>query len=114
MILAVDTSALVRRYVEDPHRGLVVAAMAEAEHWCASSLCRTEAMIVLHRVAADPYQQADLWRSLRDDWESMVEVPVDDRCLARAGEIGSGYGLRLVDAIHLAGPPIAFPAPPPT
>ena len=28
--------------------------------------------------------------------------PLDDRCLARAVEIGATYGVRIVDAIHLA------------
>ena len=102
MILAFDTSALVTRFVDAPHRQLVLDTMAAADHWCASTLCRTETLMVLHRVASDPYQQQDLWRSLRDDWEAIVEVPVDDRCLARASEIGATYRVRVVDAIHLA------------
>lgn len=102
MILAIDTSALVQRFVVSPQRQLVVETMTQAEHWCASTLCRTEALMVLHRLAADPYQQRDLWHGLRDDWEAVHEIPVDDRCLGRATELGASYGLRVVDAIHLA------------
>jgi predicted nucleic acid-binding protein len=29
-------------------------------------------------------------------------VPLDDRCLARAVEIGATFGVRVADAIHLA------------
>jgi predicted nucleic acid-binding protein len=29
-------------------------------------------------------------------------VPVDDRCLAHAVELGATFGLRTVDAVHLA------------
>ena len=47
-------------------------------------------------------QQAELWRELRDEWDAFWVVPMDDRCMARAVEIGATYGVRIVDAIHLA------------
>ena len=40
--------------------------------------------------------------AVREDWAAMTVVPVDDRCLARAVELGATFGLRSVDAIHLA------------
>lgn len=102
MVLAVDPSALLRRYVFDRDRALVVEAMAADPVWCASALCRTEALVALHRLALGPHQQAQLWQALREDWAAFVVVPVDERCLARATEIGATYGVRTVDAIHLA------------
>ena len=42
------------------------------------------------------------WRALRDDWDAFWVVPLDDRCLARAVELAATYGVRTVDAIHLA------------
>jgi uncharacterized protein len=97
----VDTSALVRRYLHDRHRALV-ETMAADDEWCASALARAEAQLVLHRAAVTGRQQAELWRALRDEWEAFWVVPLDDRGLARAVEIGATYGVRLVDAIHLA------------
>ena len=47
-------------------------------------------------------QQGELWRELRDEWDAFWVVPMDDRCMARAVEIGATYGVRIVDAIHLA------------
>ena len=102
MSLFVDTSALVRRYLQDRHRGIVIEAMAGDGAWCASALARTEAQLVLHRAAVSGRQQSELWRALRDEWEAFWVVPLDDRGLARAVEIGATYGVRLVDAIHLA------------
>jgi predicted nucleic acid-binding protein len=102
MTLHVDTSALVRRYVRDRHRPVVVEAMAADDGWCASALARTEAQLALHRVAASSRQQAALWGALRAEWESFWVVPMDDRCMARAVEIGATYGVRIVDAVHLA------------
>ena len=102
MTLFVDTSALVRRYVQGPDRDLVLEAMAADPAWCASALCRSETLLALHRLAVTPSQHARMWSRLRDDWDAFVVVPVDDRCLAHAVELGATYGLRTVDAIHLA------------
>lgn len=102
MTLYVDTSALVRRYLHDRHRALVLDAMGTDDHWCSSALARTEAQLALHRAAASSHQQRELWSALRDEWEVFWVVPIDDRCTARAVELGATYGLRIVDAIHLA------------
>ena len=102
MSLYVDTSALVRRYLQDRHRSVVLDAMAGDDPWCASALVRTEAQMALHRAAVSARQQTQLWRTLRYEWEAFWVVPLDDRSLARAVEIGATYGVPLVDAIHLA------------
>jgi predicted nucleic acid-binding protein len=101
-VLYVDTSALVRRYLHDRHRPLVLDAMGAAGEWAASTLVRTETQVALHRAAVSPRQQQALWRELRDEWDAFWVVPLDDRCMARAVEIGATYGVRIVDAIHLA------------
>lgn len=101
-VLAIDTSALLRRYVADRQRPLVMATMAEADVWVASALARSELMLALHQSAQDLASQQESWRVVRDDWEAMWEVPVDGRCLARATEIGARYAITLVTAIHLA------------
>ena len=59
-------------------------------------------MVTLHQLAAGPRQQARLWSAFRDDWDAFAVVPVDDRCLGRALELGSSFAMRIVDAIHLA------------
>jgi predicted nucleic acid-binding protein len=100
--LFLDTSAIVRRYVRAPGRDLVLDAMAADADWCASALCRSEALLALHRLAVAPSQSARMWSRLRDDWDAFVVVPVDDRCLAHAVELGATYALRTVDAVHLA------------
>lgn len=102
MTLYVDTSALVQRYVHDRHRALVLEAMAGDDAWCASALARTEAQLVLHRASASARQQQALWSGLRDEWDAFWVVPLDDRCLAQAVELGATYRVRLVDAVHLA------------
>jgi hypothetical protein len=100
--LFVDTSALVRRYVHGPGRDLVLDAMGADPEWCASALARSEALLALHRLAVTQRQHERMWGRLRDDWDAFVVVPVDDRCLAQAVELGATFGLRTVDAVHLA------------
>ena len=40
MTLALDTSALLARYLDIPERAVVLEAMAADADWCASSLAR--------------------------------------------------------------------------
>jgi uncharacterized protein len=44
----------------------------------------------------------ELRRALRDDWERIAVVPVDQTCLDRAAELGRSHPLRTIDALHLA------------
>jgi uncharacterized protein with PIN domain len=101
-MLFVDTSALVKRYVDEPGRDVVLEAMATDDVWVASALARTEAALTLTRVAATARQADRLHRLLADDWDAFHVVPVDDRCLAVAADLGSNHGLALSHAIHLA------------
>ncbi len=100
--LVLDASALVRRYVTDPDRDLVLAEMAAATVWGASAVARTETTQLLHALATDPYTLSELWSRFHVDWAAFHVVPVDDRCLAAAAEIGSRFRVRSIDAIHLA------------
>jgi len=101
-ILAIDTSALLRRYVADRQRPLVVNAMAEATHWAASAIARSEVMLALHHGATSGPTHSQAWDAVRDDWEAMWEIPVDGRALALAADIGARYGIDLMRSLHLA------------
>lgn len=101
-MLAVDTSALVTRYVDEPATAEVVALMDADPVWCASELARCETTMLLTRLAAGRHEAEDLTRRFHADWDAFHVVPVDERCLTRAAAIGADFGLRVVDAIHLA------------
>jgi predicted nucleic acid-binding protein len=58
--------------------------------------------MLLERLGDDPDRTDELRRALRDDWERVHVVPVDQQCLDRAAELGRTQPLRTVDAIHLA------------
>ncbi len=101
-LLAMDPSALVERYSLGPNHDLILSAMDHADVWCITDLARTELLLALHRLAPDPYTAADLADAARADLDAMVVVPMDERCTARAVEIGNTYSLRTIDAVHLA------------
>ena len=102
MTIALDTTGLLSRYLDGPTRPIVMAAMAEDPDRCASALALSEALMLVDRLGDDPSRTDDLRRALRDDWERIHVVPVDQMCLDRATELGRTQPLRTVDAIHLA------------
>lgn len=102
MTLVLDSSALLRRYVADRGRPLVLEAMAEHETWVVSALARSEIELAIRHGAPGPRALVSLWAVVRDDWEAFWNIPIDARCLRRATEIGAEYGLAIVDAVTLA------------
>lgn len=102
MTLALDTSALLGRYLSGPHRSVVLDAMASDPVWCASALARAEALGMVDRVCDISADGDRVRQALRDDWERIHVVPVDQRCLDRAAELSREQPLRTVDALHLA------------
>jgi predicted nucleic acid-binding protein len=101
-MLFLDTSALVKRYVEEEGTQLVLQRMERDSDWVVSAVARAEAEITLCRLGFVPEDGADVWRRLRDDWQRCHVVPIDPACLERAGEIGCRHEVRTLDALHLA------------
>jgi predicted nucleic acid-binding protein len=102
MALALDTTALLGRYLTGPHRPVVLAAMGADGDWCASAIARAEALMLVDRVTDRPSERERLRDALRDDWDRIAVVPLDPQCLDRAAELGRSHPLRTVDALHLA------------
>ena len=102
MTLFLDTTALLARYLDGPARPVVLEAMHADTVWCASALALSESLMLVDRLGDDPVRTDELRRALRDDWERTHVVPVDQRCLDRAAELGRTQPVRTVDAIHLA------------
>ena len=102
MTVFLDTTALLGRFLDGPARAVVHETMAADRQWCASALALSEALMLVDRLGDDPMRADELRRSIRDDWERINVVPVDQRCLDRAAEIGRTQPVRTTDALHLA------------
>lgn len=101
-MLFLDTSALVKRYVEEDGTALVLERMGEDPEWVVSAVARTETKITLCRLGFGLSESATVWVGLREDWERCHVVPVDPACLERAAELGCQHEVRTLDALHLA------------
>ncbi len=76
--------------------------MAADGDWCASALALSEVVMLAERAATLESERDAIRRAVRDDWERINVVPIDQLCLDRAAEIGRTQPVRTVDAIHLA------------
>jgi predicted nucleic acid-binding protein len=101
-MLFLDTSALVKRYLDEDGREHVLALMESDRQWTASRIARTEAAVTLCRLFPAPDHRATAQAALAVDWARFTAVAADERCLSRAAELGCSLGLSTLDAIHLA------------
>jgi uncharacterized protein len=100
--LFIDTSALLVRYLATGHTAPVDALMAADPVWCVSALAGAEVAQVLRLATTDAIERSVLEARFRDDWAACRVVPVDDRCLTRAAEIGAQHRVTAVTAVHMA------------
>jgi predicted nucleic acid-binding protein len=101
-VIFLDTSALVKRYVDESGSRTVMAAMEADPSWAAAAIALTECEIALCQRAGRDTTAAPLLAALRREWPRFAVIPIDDTCLARAREIGCELGTRTMDSIHLA------------
>ena len=101
-MLALDTSALVKRYVAEEGSREVIDLMDADRVWAASALALIEAHVTICHLEFGRAVEQTLVRTLRADWERFFVVPVDERCLEQASEIGCTERVRTLDALHLA------------
>ena len=102
MTVYLDASALVGLHIDGAARPVVRAAMADDPDWCSSGLSLMEALALVDRVTEEPALRIELEDLVRLSWDRVAIVPVDQRCLDRAGTLMREQPLRLADAIHLA------------
>lgn len=106
MILYLDTSSLVKLYVEE-EGSEQVALLVESASYCATSIVAyAEARAAFARrfreqaFSLEDFQQIKL--ALEKDWSSYVVLTLDFSLVAQAGELAEKHALRGFDSIHLA------------
>jgi predicted nucleic acid-binding protein len=95
--LYLDSSALVKRYVDEVGSELVVEAMDGAD---AHSICRIGFVETVRAVARGGAPE-DLARMERD-WAGIDVIEVDRDLVERAARLAVEQRLRSLDALHLA------------
>lgn len=103
MILYLDSSSLVKIYLEEAESDLVREWVSLAEAVATSRVAYPEALSALTRRKEqgdlDPQAFELLQESLAGDWANFVLLPVRER---RAGALVVKHLLRGFDAVHLA------------
>ena len=103
MILYLDTSSLVKIYLEEPRSDLVREWVDAAEMIATSRVAFPEALSAFarrkQRGDLDP-QAFDLVReTMESDWPKLILLPLKER---KAGDLAVKHLLRGFDAVHLA------------
>jgi len=106
MILYLDASALVKRYVAEPGSAEVNEAISRAEVTGTALISRAEVAAALAKaVRMDVLTREDASAALqvfRNEWPDLVRVQMTEMVIARADVFAWEYGLRGYDAVHLA------------
>ncbi len=106
MIVYLDASALVKRYVAELGTPEVAQLIAQAEAVGTSIITRAETAAALakaQRLYVLSNQDAGQAASrFRQDWPDLIRVQVTESVVIQADQAAWLYGLRGFDAVHLA------------
>ena len=106
MILYLDASALVKRYVAEPGSAQVNEAITKAEVVGTALVSRAEIAAALAKaVRVHALTQEEASASLqvfREEWPDLVRMQVTEMVVAHADALAWEHGLRGYDAVHLA------------
>lgn len=106
MILYLDSSALVKRYVVEPGSEEVRRQIEEAEAVGTSAVSRVEVAAALAKavrfgsLTREEAQAAH--QAFRQEWADLIRLPVAEAVLDRAAALPWDSGLRAYDAVQLA------------
>jgi len=106
MILYLDTSSLVKLYIEEEDSDAVCRLVDVAGAAGTSLIAYAEARSAFARKfrekAVSPADYKRLISAFHRDWEDYIQVNVTHDLVRKAGELTEKHALRGFDAIHLA------------
>ncbi|GMQ99353.1 MAG: type II toxin-antitoxin system VapC family toxin [Zetaproteobacteria bacterium] len=106
MILYLDTSALVKAYVEEEHSRKVLQGMNAATASASHKVAYVEARAAFARLQREHVLDDSAWESLKcefiTDWENYVQIGTTKPLLVHAAELAEAFALRAYDSMHLA------------
>jgi predicted nucleic acid-binding protein len=106
VILYIDASALVKRYIAERDSKEVIELTAKAEIVATSVISRAELAAALARAArlgAVDYNGArQAQRRFSREWPDLARVPITEALVSRAEALAWDYALRGYDAVQLA------------
>jgi predicted nucleic acid-binding protein len=110
-----DTSALAKRYVQEPgSEELEILFLSAVSEVCVSTLALPELAAALSRKVRDSEigkeSAADALKEFERDWRDLfVKIPLTDALAESAASLATHYALKGADAAHLAAALAAAP-----
>lgn len=105
-IIYLDTSALVKKYVEESGSGDVQKLIKSADYSGTSWITRTEMAAALSRTVRMKLFSASeaeaAWNKFLHEWSALSRLKVSGQIIDRASSLAWEYPLRGYDAVHLA------------
>lgn len=106
MILYLDASVLVKRYIQENASQDVIAWIEVADLVVTGLITRVEVAAAIARAGRmkliPPDETLAALRQFRSEWESLQRLPINESTVARGDVLAVEYNLRGYDAIHLA------------
>ena len=106
MFLYLDTSALVKRYVDETNSEDVAALMNEAPAVGTSLITQAEVAAALARAVRvgrlTDEDARDAHEKFLEEWPDLGRVPITSELVTRADTLAWSHGLRAYDAVQLA------------
>jgi len=97
----VDSSALVKRYVEEPESSQSNRLLDADQDWLTAAISEVEVRRVL-AILLEGAALADARADFLRDWERTAVVALDATTLGQAAALAEATRIRSLDAIHLA------------
>jgi predicted nucleic acid-binding protein len=97
----VDSSALLKRYLDEPDRHQYVDILQADPSWVSARHTYVEIRRALARELG-PREQTRMRREFATDWAETEIVELDERTCDLAAELAESTGARTLDALHLA------------
>lgn len=105
-MLYLDSSALVKLYVDEPFSPEMQRLARDADQLLCHVIGYVEvraAFAVANRQGRlNPDDYPKMVARFRQHWPNISQISVDEALLERAAELAEGFGLRGYDSIHLA------------
>ena len=101
MALYADSSALLKRYIEEPDSRVAEAQLLTDPEWFSGRHTFVEIRRNLARMVSDQ-ELVRLRGAFDNDWRRTTVVELDEITCRLAADIGEQTGLRTLDALHLA------------
>lgn len=105
-IIYLDTSALVKKYVEESGSSDVQKLIKSADHSGTSWITCTEMAAALSRTVRMKLFSASeaeaAWNKFLEEWSALSRLKVSGQIIDHAASLAWAYPLRGYDAVHLA------------